>query len=400
MKRLYRYLPPFAGDYSGVCSALYELGGMLCIHDASGCTGNYTGFDEPRSYGSKTLIYCTALRKTDAILGNEEVYIEKILKAAEEMKPRFIALVGSPVPMVIGFDFHGVAREIEKRSGIPTFGFATSGMQGSYKEGIVMAVNKFLEYYVPPVKTPQEKKDRTVPKVNIVGATPLDISEENLSALKNLVKEKGYEIVSVMSMGTSLEEMKEAPKADINLAVSQAGLLIAMEMCEKYKIPYLAGLPIGEEGSRHYFNCLEKVWESGQSLEVSMVPVTGKQTEKGRKAVIVEDGVIASSIRVELLSQGYDRVDVVSLFGKDKGMAMVEAEYPAGEEEILEAVNREDCDLVVADPILLQQRQNKENVILLELPKYSISSKLMHQRRWEYIGNAWDEKVSSVTDKQ
>ena len=148
MKRLYRYLPPFAGDYSGVCSALYELGGMLCIHDASGCTGNYTGFDEPRSYDSKTLVYCTALRKTDAILGNEEVYIDKILRAAEEMKPRFIALVGSPVPMIIGFDFNGVAKEIENRSGIPTFGFATNGMQGSYKEGVVMAVNRFLEYYV------------------------------------------------------------------------------------------------------------------------------------------------------------------------------------------------------------------------------------------------------------
>lgn len=65
MKRLYRYLPPFAGDYSGICSALYELGGMLCIHDASGCTGNYTGFDEPRSYNSKRLVYCTGLRKTE-----------------------------------------------------------------------------------------------------------------------------------------------------------------------------------------------------------------------------------------------------------------------------------------------------------------------------------------------
>lgn len=394
MKRLYRYLPPFAGDYSGVCSALYELGGMLCIHDASGCTGNYTGFDEPRSYGSKALIYCTALRKTDAILGNEEVYIEKILRAAEEMKPKFIALVGSPVPMVIGFDFHGVAKEIEKRSGIPTFGFATSGMQGSYKEGVVMAVSKFLEYYVPPVQALQEKRDRAMRKVNIVGATPLDLSEENLSAFKNLIRENGYEIVSVLSMGNSLEEMKEASTADINLAISQAGLLLAMEMYETYKIPYLAGLPIGEEGSKHYFTCLEKVWEEGENLAVSMVPVTGKQTVKGRNAVIIEDGVLASSIKIELLAQGYERVDVVSLFGKDKGMAMIEAEYPAGEAEILQAVNRTDCELIVADPILLQQRQNQENVTLLELPKYSISSKLMHQRRWNYIGTAWNNHVN------
>ena len=108
MKRLYRYLPPFAGDYSGVGSALYELGGMLCIHDASGCTGNYVGFDEPRSYDSKQLVYCTGLRRDDAILGNDEVYIDKIVRAAKDMKPKFIAILGSPVPLITGFDFLSV----------------------------------------------------------------------------------------------------------------------------------------------------------------------------------------------------------------------------------------------------------------------------------------------------
>lgn len=130
-----------------------------------------------------------------------------------------------------------------------------------------------------------------------------------------------------------------------------------------------------------------------------MVPVTGKPTVKGCNAVILEDGVLASSIRVELLAQGYDKVDVLTLFGKDKGMLFIEAEYPDGEEEMLQAVNREERQLVVADPILLQHRRDKENLTLLELPKYSISSKLMHQRRWNYIGKAWNEKLAEVENK-
>ena len=69
MKQLSLNLPPFAPDYSGVCSALFELGGMIVIHDACGCTGNYTGFDEPRWYGSSSGVYCSALRQIDAILG-------------------------------------------------------------------------------------------------------------------------------------------------------------------------------------------------------------------------------------------------------------------------------------------------------------------------------------------
>lgn len=392
MKRLYRFLPPFAGDYSGVGSALYELGGMLCIHDASGCTGNYVGFDEPRSYDSKQLVYCTSLRRDDAIMGNEEVYIDKIVRAAQDMKPKFIAILGSPVPLIIGFDFNGVAKELEKRLGIPAFGFATAGMTGSHKEGVVMAVTKLLDYYVLPKKDELVRNaDRSGKKVNIVGATPLDISEENIEALRKLLESKGYEVVSVLSMSNDMDEFLSFYKADVNLAITQAGALIAKELETKYDMPYLAGIPIGELGTEHYFNCLDKVFEVGESMEVSEQPIKIKGSKKGN-AVILEDGIIASSIRIELLAQGYENVNVVSMFGKDLGMSNIEAKYTEDEYEIMDYINMENCTLLAADPILLQYREKKDGVKLVELPKYAISSKLTHQKRWVYIGNEWNEK--------
>ena len=33
----YRIIPVYTGDVSGAASALYELGGMVVIHDPSGC---------------------------------------------------------------------------------------------------------------------------------------------------------------------------------------------------------------------------------------------------------------------------------------------------------------------------------------------------------------------------
>lgn len=393
MSRLYRFLPPFAGDYSGVGSALYELGGMLCIHDASGCTGNYVGFDEPRSYDSRQLVYCTGLRKNDAILGNENVYIDKIIRAAEDMKPKFIAIVGSPVPVIIGFDFNGVAKELEQRLGIPAFGFETGGMKGSYKDGIVMAVNKLLDYYVYPKREELVRNtDRSGKVVNIVGATPLDLSEENLQALRECLEENGYRVNAVMSMANNMEEFLSFHKADVNLAITQAGVLIAQDMEKKYGMPYLAGLPIGTYGTKHYFTCLEKVFATGDSMEVSQQPIERAVKGKGT-AVVMEDGIIASSMRVELLAEGYDEVRVVALFGKDAGMKKVEADYVDGEEEILAAVNTEGCKLLIADPILLQYREQKENVTLVDLPKYAISSKLSHYKRWVYIGSNWEKKI-------
>ena len=405
MSRLYRFLPPFAGDYSGVGSALYELGGMLCIHDASGCTGNYVGFDEPRSYDSKQLVYCTGLRKNDAILGNEQVYIDKIVQAAKDMKPAFIAIVGSPVPVIIGFDFNGFAKEIELATGIPAFGFETGGMKGSYKDGVVMAVNKLLDYYVLPRKD-ELLRNSNRNSVNIVGATPLDLSEENLEALKVTLAEHGYQLNSVLSMSNSMEEFQNFYKADVNLAITQAGALIAMDLEKKYNMPYLTGIPIGENGSKHYFKCLEQVFDTGKSMEISQVfsenntqpfnsdNMKSQQTLAPSKktAVIMDDGVIASSMGVELASQGYD-VRVVSLFGKDAGMTGVDAEYTENEDEILKIVNDESAVLLIADPLLLQYRENKQDIQLIELPKYSISSKLSHHKRWVYIGEHWNEKI-------
>ena len=48
MKRTNRILPVYAADISGICSALYELGGMTVMHDASGCNStsvSYTHLD-------------------------------------------------------------------------------------------------------------------------------------------------------------------------------------------------------------------------------------------------------------------------------------------------------------------------------------------------------------------
>ena len=41
MKEAYKILPVCAGDVSGIASALYELGGMVVIHDPSGCNSTY-----------------------------------------------------------------------------------------------------------------------------------------------------------------------------------------------------------------------------------------------------------------------------------------------------------------------------------------------------------------------
>lgn len=69
MKRINRILPVYAADISGVCSALYELGGMTVMHDASGCNSTYTTHDEPRWYSMDSMVYISALSELEAVMG-------------------------------------------------------------------------------------------------------------------------------------------------------------------------------------------------------------------------------------------------------------------------------------------------------------------------------------------
>ena len=78
MKKLLRYLSPFAPDQSGACGVFYELGGLIVICDAGGCAGNICGFDEPRWFRQKSAIFSAGLRDMDAILGRDDLMIEKI----------------------------------------------------------------------------------------------------------------------------------------------------------------------------------------------------------------------------------------------------------------------------------------------------------------------------------
>ena len=97
MRRAYRILPCYTGDVSGVCSALYELGGMVVIHDPSGCNSTYNTHDETRWYDQDSMIFISGLSEMDAILGADEKLVPEISETAESLQPASIALLSSPV---------------------------------------------------------------------------------------------------------------------------------------------------------------------------------------------------------------------------------------------------------------------------------------------------------------
>lgn len=252
MGKLCVKLPPFSPDYSGVCSAIFDLNCVAVIHDASGCTGNYTGYDEPRWYGSKTAIFCSGLREIDAILGDDEKMIQKVLDAAESLHPELIVLIGSPVPMVIGTDMKGIAADIEARTGIPCLGFDTTGTR-YYSDGIAQACLALMERFT---QTPERK----IPNgVNLLGLTPLDFGSGAASDLKAALAQNSLELVSSFCDGLTMEAVQKAAQASLNLVVSQSGLRPARYLEKRFGIPFLVQIPIGKSAQEKWLEAVHSL---------------------------------------------------------------------------------------------------------------------------------------------
>ena len=242
MRQSYRIIPVYTADVSGVCSALYELGGMTVMHDPSGCNSTYNTHDELRWYDQDSLIFISGLTEIDAVMGNDRKFINDITYTASELHPAFIALAGSPIPFLNGTDFPAIARIIEKETGIPTFSVPTNGMH-DYVYGAGIALEKIASRFV---KAPdwQKKRDVSMRRVNLLGVTPLDFGpQENVELLKENLKAYGWDVFSTWAMGDDLKTLQMSGEADINLVVSAVGLWVAKVLWEKYHMPYVVGTP-------------------------------------------------------------------------------------------------------------------------------------------------------------
>lgn len=256
-----RIISCYTADTSGVCSALYELGGMVVVHDASGCNSTYATHDEPRWYTMDSMIYISGLTEIDAVMGNDEKFISDVCASAEKLKPKFIAICGSPMPAMTGTDFDALADIIGQRSGIKTFAMHTNGMK-SYLVGASQAFEMLARNFCE--KTGRKKSK---PVVNILGATPLDLSrQEIVDSVREWLSENGFENGCCMAMGSTLEDFAQAGDADCNLVVSSSGLEAARVLRERFGTPFVTGLPFGKEYGKILADDIMRAVQNGEDI--------------------------------------------------------------------------------------------------------------------------------------
>lgn len=260
MKQTARIISTYSADVFGVCSALFELGGMVIMHDASGCNSTYTTHDEPRWYDMESMVYISGLTEMEALLGDDGKLIDDIAAAAADLKPRFIAVAGTPIPAMTGFDFDAVAQLIEARTGIPAFGFPTTGMN-TYVSGASMAFEALVRRF-----TDRDAVKTENPSANILGLTPLDFSVNGADrAIAEFLEHSGFQVLSRWAMGSTLEDLARAGSAHVNLVVSATGLAAAKALQALFGTPYVVGIPMGEKHGQLLLDALKNAAATGEN---------------------------------------------------------------------------------------------------------------------------------------
>lgn len=295
VRGLWKGLTPFAPDQSGAASVFYELGGILVICDAGGCTGNVCGFDEPRWFGERSAIFSAGLRDMDAILGRDDRLVAKLTDAAEKIDANFAAVIGTPVPAVIATDYRALQRMCEKKTNLPILTVDTNGMElydvGEEKAWLTL-FKTFAGKDVASQKEASEEDDSSKKmKIGVLGLTPHDVSDLNIEEkFRKSENENTHYICYGMRAG--IDKVKTAGSADKNLVVAPAALETAKYLEKEFGTPYEVRYPFVDE----------------------LIPELGYER---KKILIIHQQVIANAIRQEIRTRSDEQnteVTVASWF--------------------------------------------------------------------------------------
>ena len=357
MKQIASRISIYSADAFGICSALYELGGLCVMHDASGCNSTYNTHDEPRWYDFDSMVYISGLSEMEAIMGDDQKFIDDIVYTAKELSPNFIAMAGTPIPTMIGTDFKAIANIIEKETNIPTFGFDTTGMHsyvsGAYKAFEALA-KRFLKRNDKESRAEQKESvdkegrehQNSRIKVNILGVTPLDFSiNKSVEAMVDLLKENNFEVISTWAMGSSLEYIKNAGDADVNLIVSYSGMGAAKYMYENLNIPYVVGTPFGKEFANKVIEDLKEV----KSTKENKVSYDNRKIDKDAEITIVGESIMSESLAYAISKEKNKTVNVISSLETDEKLLLEGDKIAMFEDDIEKCLKN--SKTIIADPL-------------------------------------------------
>jgi nitrogenase molybdenum-iron protein alpha/beta subunit len=223
------------------------------IHGPTGCTYsvassykmyacNYKGCPlEPTS--------CTDIDEPTIVFGGEA----RLYKAAKEVKKKFdpdlIVILSCCCSGIIGDDVEMIAKRVEQEINCRVVAIRSEGFGGDFRSGHEEAFKAIVS-----LMEPQNTRKKTI---NIVGARigPTDTEwPQEIDELTRIVKALGITIHAVIAGGCTVDQIKRAPSAELNVSwCYDWGQKIGVLMEEQFNVPFSrTGLPYGIKATREW----------------------------------------------------------------------------------------------------------------------------------------------------
>ena len=164
----------------------------------------------------------------DVTFGAQESLEEAFDELAAEEKPRAVYLVSTCVPEITGDDVEAIAALAEKKHGFPVM--------------VVHAENFKTDDHMPGIEHTMEVSARimeAVPQDLSVNVLGLRLGDFTRTECCRFLKETGVRVRMTLPGPCSVNEIKSAAGARLNLVVHSIGLPLAKKMQESFGIPYV-----------------------------------------------------------------------------------------------------------------------------------------------------------------
>jgi len=267
------------------------------LHAPPGCASNFT-WTQAGGSGLQVGGYCGGLSMPGSNVQEREVVFGGVERLEEEIRNMFDVMQGdlyvvitSCVTEVIGDDVGSVVRPLQEQ-GVPIFFAETGGFRGNSYQGYDLVLQSLFKDFV-------KKTDKKQPRsVNLWGLTPfIDVFwRGNIAEIRRLLEKLGLTVNSFFTVDDSIDKIREAGSAALNIVVSEVVGQGAAQVAEEvHGTPSLsATLPVGPTATSAFLR------QVGEALNLD--------------ATLVEEVIQYETKRyyslLELLADGFNDIDL------------------------------------------------------------------------------------------
>lgn len=381
-------LPPPAPDFSGIASLLQEWNCETLLLTPGGCKSCIESADGTDGMHD---LKSTRFHDANVCLGCEKQLIDA---AVHQLTGKgLLCLLGSAVIKTVGMDVRGITGELEK-SGRPCVYLPSDGFEGAppaMAQAWLMLGQKLLLKHSPD--------ERNSCHIWILGYSRLGTGKiEHLNPIIERLNNIGCSI----TIWSNKETESNAALPFLTWVVSTEGLKLAQWMKDKYNIPYVDAMPVGERMLEGFINKIASIKNKTLYLEQVMKQAESSDSRDSRNVVIIGEPVLSYGIKYYLQAErGFTNVQI-SAYAPTQGMQSFYRQYAkevllfTSPEELCGQLCGQKADIVIADPLLLQVFNR--NIVRIPLPYPIFSGRIFAEDFYEYAGGRGAEYLNRYLD--